>query len=269
MTDRSEPGVLRPRLCFLGPMVGRNPGFVVTQGERLSTHFLEAGYSVLASSSSPNRYRRALDMIRTLLREHRRIDVVIIHVYGGRSFVVEDIASWVARRLKCRLIMSLHGGAMPEFMTRFPRWSSRVLGRAHALSAPSEYLSRAVRTRGLPCDVIPNVIDVQDYPFRLRRAIRPRLFWLRTFHRIYNPAMAVRVLARLRETHPEATLIMAGQDKGLQTETRRLAGALGLDGAIRFPGFLDMPGKTREGGEADIFINTSRIDNMPVTVVEA
>jgi len=160
-------------------MVGRNPGFVVTQGERLSTHFEEAGYSVLAASPSPNRFRRLLDMIVTLLKEHRRIDVVIVHVYGGRSFVVEDIVSWIARRLDRGLVMSLHGGAMPEFMTSFPRWSDRVLRRAHALSAPSEYLSRAVRSRGFQCQVIPNVIDVREYPHRLRRRLSPRLLWLR------------------------------------------------------------------------------------------
>jgi len=91
MMKPSDSPSVRPRLCFLGPMVGRNRGYVVTQGERLSTHFEQAGYSVLAVSNSPNRYRRLLDMVVALLREHRRLDVVILHVYGGRSFVVEDI----------------------------------------------------------------------------------------------------------------------------------------------------------------------------------
>ena len=259
----------RPRLCFLGPMVGRNAGFVVTQGERLSIHFLNEGYDVVASSASPNRYRRLLDMVATLLRERLRIDVVIIHVYGGRSFVVEDIVSWMARRFDCQVIMSLHGGAMPEFMASFPRWSARVLARAHAMSAPSEYLARAARSRGFTCQVIPNVVDVEQYSYRPRSRLRPRLFWLRTFHEIYNPFMAVRVLARLRETHPDATLVMAGQNKGLQAKTQQLARDMRVDGAIRFPGFLDSDGKNAAGTETDIFINTSRIDNMPVTVVEA
>ena len=34
-------------------------------------------------------------------------------------------------------------------------------------------------------------------------------------------------------------------------------------------GFLDIQGKVREGNAADIFINTNRVDNMPVGVVEA
>jgi Glycosyltransferase len=62
---------------------------------------------------------------------------------------------------------------------------------------------------------------------------------------------------------------MAGKDKGLEYETRRLAEALGLNGAVHFPGFLDMAAKVREGNAADIYINTNHVDNMPVTVVEA
>ena len=81
--------------------------------------------------------------------------------------------------------------------------------------------------------------------------------------------MALRVLARLRTTFPEATLVMAGSDMGLQAEVQRLAGEWGLQSAIRFPGFLNMEGKGREAEIADIYINTNRIDNMPVAVVEA
>jgi glycosyltransferase involved in cell wall biosynthesis len=92
---------------------------------------------------------------------------------------------------------------------------------------------------------------------------------MRSFHDVYNPAMAIRVLERLRATHSGATLVMGGQDKGTEIETRRLARRLGLEDATRFPGFLDMEGKLREGESADIFINTSHVDNMPVAVVEA
>jgi glycosyltransferase involved in cell wall biosynthesis len=81
--------------------------------------------------------------------------------------------------------------------------------------------------------------------------------------------MAIEVVAGLRDSGYDARLVMAGQDKGLQAEAARYAGSLGLGDAIRFPGFLDMAGKAREGSAADIFINTNRVDNMPVAVVEA
>ena len=133
----------------------------------------EAGYEVIAVSASPNRYVRLLDITWTLLRRRRRIDILFLHVYGGASFVVEDVASFIGRCSGHRIIMMPHGGSMPEFMASFPRWTRRVLRRADAIVAPSAFLARAVEPHGFRCGVIPNVIDIRLYPFRLRRAIPP------------------------------------------------------------------------------------------------
>src|SRR5262249_40666141 len=141
-------------------LAGSAHGYVVTQGVRLSGHFRDAGYEVTAVSASPNRYVRLVDIDATLLRRRRAIDLVVLHVYGGPSFVVEDIASRIARRSGHRIVMLLHGGAFPEFMDACPRWSGRVLKRADALVAPSPFLARAVAPRGFACRIIPNVIDV-------------------------------------------------------------------------------------------------------------
>jgi glycosyltransferase involved in cell wall biosynthesis len=251
-------------------MVGRNPGYVTTQGLILAEHFArDTEHSVLITSSNTNRYLRLAEMVSTLLRNRRSIDIQCLEVYSGRSFVVEDVASWIGKRLGQRIVMVLHGGALPEFMARFPRWTKRVLARADRLVAPSRFLARAAERYGFQVQVIPNIVDVNAYPFRHRRELSPRLFWMRSFHPIWNPEMAVRVLASLREKVPEATLVMAGQDKGMQLQVKRLTESLGLNGQVRFPGFLDMQAKIHEGSVADIFINTNRIDNMPVAVVEA
>ena len=258
-----------PRVCFAGPLPGVNPGYVVTQGVRLSGHFRRAGYPVIAVSTSANRYLRLLDIATTLALKGRSIDILVVHVYGGPSFVVEDTASFIGRHSGARVIMLLHGGELPVFFARFPGWSRRVLRRAHAIVTPSPFLARAVETYGLAAQVIPNVIDLTDYPYRERRALQPRLFWMRTFDPTYNPLMAIEVLRRVRRDYPGATLVMGGQDKGLQAVVERTAHEAGLREALELPGFLDRGGKSREGERADIFINTSHIDNMPVAVVEA
>src|SRR4030095_50228 len=143
MKNRYEPD-RRPRLCFVGPMIGRNHGYVTTQGEILSDHFEDRGYRVISVSSSPNRYVRLIDIVCTLIRHRRSIDTLIIQVYGERSFVVEDIASWLGERFKHRIVMVLRGGTLPDFLRRFRDWSRRVLGPAPALIAPSAFLARAV-----------------------------------------------------------------------------------------------------------------------------
>jgi glycosyltransferase involved in cell wall biosynthesis len=250
-------------------MLGRHAGYVPFVGEVLGDQLARCGYPVVLTSDRLGRVARLADMSATLIRRAANIDVQIVQVYGGLSFVGEDIVSSIGALSGHRMIMHLHGGAMPTFMARYPNWTRRVLGRAAAIVAPSRYLQQALSPFGFEARVIANAIDLSAYSYRRRREIAPRLFWMRTFHSVYNPELAVRVLARVRATYPDATLVMAGQEKGTQAEVKRLAAELRVDNAIRFPGFLDFAGKMREGDAADIFLNTNRIDNTPVSVIEA
>ncbi|MGQ0612346.1 MAG: glycosyltransferase family 4 protein [Planctomycetaceae bacterium] len=258
-----------PRLCFVGPHVGVHPGMVPTQALLLCRRFRASGRAALSCSSARSRTLRLLDTLRTLVWHRRRYDIGCVEVFSGRAFVIADLASLVARMLGKRLVLALHGGGLPAFAERHPRWVRRVLARADRVVAPSRFLAQCAAGSGRAARIIPNGLDLASYPWRLRGPCAPRLFWMRTFHPVWNPALAVRVLARVRATLPEATLVMAGQDRGEQGAVKRLAGELGVGSAVRFPGFLDGEGKAREGGGAEIFLNTNRVDNAPVAVLEA
>ena len=258
-----------PRLCLVGPFVGRNPGNVTTQGEILTDKFKQTGYPVISVSEHSNRFVRLLDIIVTLIRFRRHVDILILQVYGERSFVVEDIASYLSKKFGHRVIGILRGGTLPQFMKRFPHWSKRVLQRADSLIAPSNFLASAISGYGLQAQIIPNVIDISHYSYRHRKTIKPNLFWMRSFYYYYNPLMAVRVLARLINRYPEARLVMAGRDKGEEGKVRQLVEKHGLEKNVTFAGFLNMEAKVQELTHGDIYLNTNSIDNMPVSVVEA
>lgn len=256
-------------IAVVGPMAGRNQGQVSSQGEILGDLWREAGHPVVCVSSSPNRYWRVADIIKTLICQKRQIDLQCLQVFSGPSFIIADVASKLGKLLGQRIVMVLHGGGLHEFMTRHPRWACRVLARADAIIAPSAFLAHALTPYNFQAEVIPNVINLSRYPYRHRQKIQPRLFWMRSFHPIYNPLMAIRVLAQVKKRVPEAFLVMGGQDKGLEDDVKRLAEKAGVESAVRFAGFLDMAAKVREGNSADIFLNTNHVDNMPVAVVEA
>ena len=258
-----------PAICFIGPMIGMHPGCVTTQDEVLAGLFNNAGYRVYSFSHKRGRAARFMDTVAGILKSYRHIDVFCISVYGGLSFVNEDVASLLATLVGRPVIFHLHGGALPDFLARHPRWGARVLNRGKALIAPSSYLQRSVRGKSGPTSIIPNVVDLQGYSFRLRQGVSPRLLWLRTFHEIWNPRMALRVLARLRNDGIDATLVMGGQDKGMLGILRTEAETLGIAAAVSFPGFLDARAKCRYGEECDVFINTNRVDNTPVALIEA
>jgi glycosyltransferase involved in cell wall biosynthesis len=216
----------------------------------------------------PGRLRRLADIVRTLRRELPKVDALIVETYSGPSFVVEDIASHLGRAYGVPVIMHLHGGAMPDFMHRYPGWTSRVLRRANAIVTPSLFLARSAAQVAKTVHVIPNILELDGYPYRLRERVAPQLFWMRAYHEIYNPVMAIRVLARLKKILPDATLAMAGQSKGMWQDVSREAHQLGVAGAFEMLGFLDEKRKREVAARSDIFINTTHVDNAPVGVVE-
>jgi glycosyltransferase involved in cell wall biosynthesis len=258
-----------PRLCFVGPMLGANPGWVVSQGEILKDLLACEGYPVRLTSAVPNRALRLVDTVKSLLAWRQQIDLVVLMVFSGPAFVMADIASLVTRWIGKPLVLWLHGGNLPEFSDMHPRWVSRILRRGNLIVSPSEYLAHHFRGYEFPVRVIPNVLKIEHYPFRYRSTVQPRLLWMRTFEDIYNPMMAVRVLGLVKQEFPQASLTMAGQDRGLLEPTRQFAGECGLSESVRFVGFLDMAGKQQEFLAHDIYLHTNQVDNMPVSVVEA
>lgn len=260
------------RLCIVGPMLGVNPGWVTTQGEVLAGLLSAEGYPVRVTSHIPARLPRLVDTLRSIYAWRNEIDLVIHQVFSGPAFVINDASSLLCRAMGLRQVHVLHGGSLPEFAMARSGWVQRVMRRADAIVAPSGYLASLFEGAPEISDrvrVIPNSLALEEYPYRHRPVVGPRLLWMRTFHDIYHPQMALDVLADLRQTHPATTLTMAGQEKGLHAQIQEKARQMGLAGAVRFPGFLGPEDKAREFAAHDIFINTNHVDNMPVSVVEA
>ncbi len=259
----------RPRLCIVGNLLGRVHGHVTTQGQIVADRFAADGYLVTSMSSKKNPVLRLIAILWKLSLNLGKTDVLIVEVYSGLAFFFADTASLLAKLFGVPTVLVLHGGNLPSLAARHPRWVRRVLRKAIVLVVPSPYLAEEMTNFGCDTRVIPNVIDGKNYPFRLRRNLSPKILWMRSFHPIYNPQMAIDVFVLVKRKFPHATLVMAGVDKGLEADIKGSAIRAGLLNSVRFPGFLDEAAKRKEFSNADIYINTNRIDNMPVSVVEA
>lgn len=258
-----------PRLGFVGPMLGVNPGWVTSQGEILANLFAKAGYPVTLTSRRVNRLERLLDTIATMGTWQDSVDVILIMVFSGMGFAVADVASLIGQRLRKPVILWLHGGALPQFSQRFPRWVNRVMRRGCAIVSPSPYLAHHFERMEFPVRVIPNVLDLNDYPFMRRAKCLPRLIWMRTFEDTYNPELAVEVVKRLRFRWPDVVLTMGGQDRGWLGVVKKRIQILGLQSQVHLIGFMDKATKQKEFQRHDIYLSTTRVDNTPVSVVEA
>ncbi len=110
-TGSGEGGA--PTVCVGGALLASHANGVPTQADRLSTLFRDAGLGVIAVSSARNRYLRLAEIVATLLRRRHTIDLTVVLVYSGPSFVVATSAALLARSLRMPLVLSLHGGDLP------------------------------------------------------------------------------------------------------------------------------------------------------------
>lgn len=239
-------------------------------GEGLAERLRQLGFSVRLTSRQRSRALRVADMVLTVWENRQSCDLVQLDVYSGSAFYWAECVSLLVRILGKPLVMTLHGGNLPEFSRKHPRRISRLLSRGDAVTAPSQYLVDALKNFRPDIQLIPNPLELGEYKYEEREKPKPRLVWLRTFHRIYNPELAVEVLGRIKSRLPSAHLTMIGPDKdGTLSDVRDSARRLGVYDAITFTGGVAKSEVPRLLATGDIFLNTTTIDNSPVSVLEA
>jgi glycosyltransferase involved in cell wall biosynthesis len=246
---------------------GSNRGICDDLADRLRM----SGQTVLTTSSKAGRISRLMDMLATILRRNGEYQVAQVDVYSGMAFLWAEAACSLLRFLGKPYILTLHGGNLPAFAHHWPGRVKRLLQGAVAVTSPSHYLQEAMSFFREDILIIPNPLDVKRYSFRLRSTSNLHLVWLRAFHNIYNPQMAPLVISNLLSFFPEIRLSMIGPDKGdgsLQ-ETRAAMEKLGLQRNIEIVPGVPKSEVPEYLGRADIFINTTNVDNTPVSVMEA
>lgn len=236
----------------------------------LAERLQRAGLRVFTMSARRARFLRLADMTVAAIR--LRYDIALVDVFSGPSFIWAEAAVTAARLMRRPVVLILHGGGLPQFARANPRRARRLLRSAEEVVAPSRYLADALRPIRRSIHVIPNALDISRYPFRLRERPGPNILWLRAFQEAYAPVTAIEVLAALHDSGvSRAHLTMVGPDKGDGSLTRAKTRTeeLGLMRKVTF-----LPGVPKEDvakvlNNGDIYLNTTLVDNTPVTVIEA
>jgi len=237
----------------------------------LSQRLMDNGWDILTTSARHNRILRLIDMVWTVVHQRARYDLAHIDVFSGKAFIFAEFCSGLLQIIGKPFILALHGGRLPEFAQKNQRRVHALLKKATVVISPSHFQQFEFKKFRPDILLIPNPIDLSASIFRHRALVEPKLIWVRAFHEIYNPLMAVEVVHRLCEAFPSIHLTMVGPDKGDGSLNRMLEQAekLGVLDHIRVipgvphsevPHLLD---------QADIFINTSNYDTSPRSILEA
>lgn len=225
---------------------------------------------VKAYSDKKNKVLRILEMLWAVLRNSKNAKVVLVDAFSTTAFYYTVAIAALCQLLKIPYAPILHGGNFPERLKQSRKLSRFVFYNAVINISPSGYLEHHFNKAGFQTKRIPNFLPIANYTFQLRKNISPRILWVRAFHEIYNPGLAVRVLSQLVQIFPEATLCMVGPDKDGSLElVKKLARESGVLDKIRFTGKLPKDQWISLSRDFDVFINTTNFDNMPISVLEA
>ncbi|NHM06397.1 glycosyltransferase family 4 protein [Flavobacterium sp. CYK-4] len=259
---------MKTKLLYIGNKLSQH-GLTVTSIETLGALLEKEQYEVIYASTQKIKLLRLLDMLLTTFRVRKQVDFVLIDTYSTKNFWYAFFVSQLCRLLKMKYIPKLHGGDLPNRLKRSPQLCDMIFKYAYINIAPSFYLLEAFNSRGYAfINYIPNTIELQNYPFKVREKIAPKLLWVRSFTSIYNPEMAIRVFEKIKQKYPEAELCMVGPDKdGTLEKIKSLAKSIGLP--VDFTGRLSKQDWIKRSEQYDIFINTTHFDNTPVSVIEA
>ncbi|MCF7560304.1 glycosyltransferase family 4 protein [Sabulilitoribacter multivorans] len=229
----------------------------------------ETNFKVISASHKKSIIIRLLHMLYTCFKYRKKADYVLIDTYSTLNFYYAFFVSQLCRILKLKYIPLLHGGNLPERLKTSPVLSKAIFNNAHINVAPSIFIKRKFEEFAVLNVInIPNSIELAKYPFKQRNYSKVKLLWVRSFSKIYNPLLAIRVLKMLKDDNLEAELCMVGPDgDGSFLEARELAKQSKVD--VTFTGKLSKKEWISLSTNYNFFINTTNFDNMPVSVIEA
>ena len=196
-------------------------------------------------------------------------DADIVHIFSASywSFLLAPAPAWFLGRLRAKkTLIHYHSGEARDHLKRF-RSGKFVLSRVDDIVVPSGYLVDVFHEFGMDSTVVPNIVDLSQFHYRERRPLRPHLVCTRGFSPYYSVDVVVKAFAGVQRQFPDATLDLVGNGP-LEQDIRQLV----LDLRLNHVTFSGVASRTEIGSRynaADIFINASWLDNMPVSIIEA
>ena len=203
-----------------------------------------------------------------LLREVRKYDVIHIFSASYLSFLIAPTpAILISKLYGKKIVLNYHSGEAEDHLRRWRRSTIPILNLTDAIAVPSEYLVRVFASFGLQATAIFNLIELDKFVFRERDQLRPIFLSNRNLEAHYGVDSVLRAFALVQQQIPEAVLTVVG-DGRQRPALENLATELNLK-QTSFTGRVEHEEIHRHYANSDVFLNASRIDNQPLSILEA
>lgn len=240
---------------------------------------LEVGFlPITPRAPGPLRHLQKIKYVRTLvtslvylvkmLAQIPRYDVIHVSCAAQTGFIISTMPPvFIGKLFGRKVVLNYHAGQAEEHLRDWRRTALPTIRRADAVVVPSNWLVDVFARHNLDARAIFNHVELDNFRFRPRGSLRPAFLSNRNFDPIYNVPCVLRAFALVQKRFPEASLTVAG-DGPQRGEIEELARALGLRN-VEFTGRVEPERMPALCDAADIYLNASNVDNMPLSIIEA
>jgi L-malate glycosyltransferase len=273
------------RIVLVGPMPPP-PGGMANQTEQLARLLRSEGAVVdVVPTNAPYRPAfvghirgfRAAFRFWPYVGSLRRatLGATLVHIMANSGWAWHFFAAPAVRAARLYgvpSVLNYRGGEAATFFARSFARVAKTLPLASVVAVPSSFLAEVFARYGVSTEIVPNIVDLEKFRPEPRsgstNGAGPRVLVARHLEAIYDVETGLRAFQLLKERFPSAELDVAGTGPEAG-RLARLASELGVDASVRFLGRVpndEMPALYRC---ADIALNTSLVDNMPISILEA
>lgn len=272
------------QIALIGPLPPPSGG-MANQTRQLAGLLEQEGVSVeLVQVNAPYRPRwvgnikglravfRMVPYLILLWRAAGKADLFHVMANSGWSWhLYATPAIWIAKIKKIPVVVNYRGGEAESFLTRALRWVKPSLARTDILIVPSGFLQEVFGRFGFAATIVPNVINLSRFSPRQRSSDDvpgPHILVARNLEPIYDNTTALRAFRIVKNQFPNAWLTIAGSGPE-RAALEDMARILNIDDAVHFTGRVENEHMPELYRSADVMINPSLADNMPISVLEA
>jgi glycosyltransferase involved in cell wall biosynthesis len=253
-------------VLFIGNFLSKSRGSY-SISEFIADH-IEKDFLIetLSASTIQNQFLRLLHIV--VAATFRGYTHLQVDVFSGNSFLVAQIATYIGKVRRKKIILTLHGGRLHEFYLGHEEKFARLFKGAY-IQSPSMFLKTFFESHHFTINHCPNPIDLKRFPYHPKQDGGYNILWVRAFTSIYNPQIPILVLEKMLKEYPLATLTMIGPDRGLMAEIKKLTERLNLNDSVTITGPIRNEELAAYYHSHTVYLNTTSYESFGVAVVEA
>jgi glycosyltransferase involved in cell wall biosynthesis len=203
-----------------------------------------------------------------LLHHVKQYDVVHVFSASYLSFLIAPTpAILVSKLYRKKIVLNYHSGEAEDHLRRWRRSTEPIIKLVDEVVVPSEYLVKVFAKFEIEASAIFNIVDLDEFEFRERVPLRPVFLSNRNLEIHYGVDCVLRAFANIQQCMPKAILTVVG-DGSQRGALEKLASDLDLRN-VTFTGRVKHEDIRSYYSSSDIYLNASRIDNQPLSILEA